>query len=70
MEELEALIILNSLSYVGSIKVRFLMQHYGSAVAALRAPLEEIATFPASPPQCYKLGKKAWKSGSGNKTLI
>jgi DNA processing protein len=35
------------------------MQHYGSASAALQAPLEEIATFPGFGPKILK----AWKEG-------
>lgn len=46
MEEVEALIILNSLSRIGSNKICYLIEHYGSANAVLNAPLEEIATFP------------------------
>lgn len=46
LNELEALLILSRLAYLGSIKIRFLIQHYGSACAALQAPLDEIASFP------------------------
>lgn len=59
MDELEALLILNSLPYVGSIKIRLLMQHYGSATTVLRIPLEEIATFPGFGPKILQ----AWKKG-------
>jgi len=51
LDELEALLILSSLPHVGSIKVRLLMQYYGSAKAALQAPIEEIATFPGFGPR-------------------
>jgi DNA processing protein len=46
LEELEALLILNSIPLLGSYKIRLLMKHYGSAAAVLKAPLEEIKTFP------------------------
>lgn len=46
MDELEALIILNRLPYLSSIKIRLLMKHFGSALNALKAPLEDIANFP------------------------
>lgn len=59
MEELEALLILSSLPHVGLIKVRLLMQHYGSASAALCASYEEIATFPGFGPKIME----AWKKG-------
>ena len=59
MEELEALIILSSLPSLGSVKIRLLMQHYGSASAALRAPLTELATFPKFGPKTLQ----AWKKG-------
>ncbi len=59
MEELEALLILNSLPHIGSVKIRLLMQHYGSATAALLAPLKEIATFPGFGPKILQ----AWQKG-------
>jgi DNA processing protein len=59
MDELEALLILSSLPHIGSIKIRLLMQFYGSAKAALAAPLEEIETFPGFGPKIMQ----AWKGG-------
>lgn len=70
MDELEALLILSSLSHVGSIKVRLLMQHYGSAVAALQAPLEEIATFPGFGPKILQAWKKGLEEGQWRQNLI
>lgn len=58
LEELEALLILSSLPHVGSIKIRLLMQHYGSALATLQAPLEEIATFPGFGSKILQTWKK------------
>lgn len=46
MKELEALLILNALSHLGSLKIRFLIQQYGSALAALNTPSHELANYP------------------------
>ncbi len=59
MEELEALLILSSLPHIGSVKIRLLMQHYGSAVAALQAPLTELENFPGFGSKILQ----AWKKG-------
>lgn len=62
MNELEALLILNSLPHIGTIKIRRLMEHYGSAVAILQAPLDNIARFPGFGPKIIQ----AWKKGLDN----
>lgn len=59
MEELEALLILSSLPQIGAVKIRLLMHHYGSATAALQAPLTELATFPGFNSKILQ----AWKKG-------
>lgn len=59
MEELEALLILTSLPYLGSIKIRLLMHHYGSAAKALRAPLHELQNFPGFGPKILQ----GWEKG-------
>lgn len=59
MEELEALLIISRLPYVGASKVRFLMEQYGSASALLQAPLEQIAAFPGFGPKVLQ----GWKKG-------
>jgi DNA processing protein len=59
LEELEALLILSGLPYLGSIKTRLLIQHYGSALAALSAPVEELAKFPGFGPKTLQ----AWIKG-------
>jgi len=46
LEELEALIFLNGLPLLGSIKSRLLIQHFGSAASVVNAPLDEITAFP------------------------
>lgn len=59
MDELEALLILTNLPLVGSVKIRLLIQHYGSATATLKAPLEELATFPGFGPKVLQ----GWEKG-------
>lgn len=59
MDELESLLILSSFSHLGPIKIRLLMQFYGSAKAALQAPLEEIQSFSGFGPKVMQ----AWKKG-------
>ena len=45
MKELEALIVLNRLPRLGSVKIRTLMQTFGSAEALMKAPLQEMASL-------------------------
>jgi DNA processing protein len=59
LNELEALLILSNIPYIGSIKVRLLIQHYGSAVDALNAPLKDLALFPGFGPKILD----AWAKG-------
>lgn len=46
MNELEALAVLTSIPYLGSIKIQLLLRRFGSALAALQAPLSDIADLP------------------------
>jgi DNA processing protein len=46
MIENEAFAILASISHLGSIKIRFLLQTFGSAVDALKASTEQISALP------------------------
>jgi DNA processing protein len=70
LDELEALLILSQLPLVGSIKVRLLMQHYGSATAVLKAPLEEIASFPGFGTKILQSWKKGLEEGEWKQNLI
>lgn len=70
MEELEALLILSSLPHVGSVKIRLLMQHYGSAVAALQAPLAELAHFPGFGPKILQAWKKGLEEADWKQNLL
>lgn len=45
LEESEALVILMSMVSIGPMKIRMLVNHFGSAVSALLAPPEEVAPF-------------------------
>ncbi len=61
MDELEALVILSSISSLGSIKIRLLIQHFGSAVEALKAKPSELSLIPGFGPkimQSWELGIK------------
>lgn len=66
MEELEALIVLTGMPYLGSIKIRLLIHQFGSALNALNASQQEIAHLPGFGPkileawQCY-LKEESWK---------
>ncbi|MBA2726564.1 MAG: DNA-protecting protein DprA [Parachlamydiaceae bacterium] len=46
LEELEALVILSSIESIGSVKIRQLLQVFGSALLALLADPSEIASLP------------------------
>lgn len=70
MEELEALLILSSLPHLGSVKIRLLMQHYGSATEALSAPLSELATFPGFGPKILQSWKKGIEEEEWKQNLI
>jgi DNA processing protein len=59
LNELEALLILTHLPCLGSIKIRLLMQTFGSAAAALHAPPDEIAALPGFGPKILQ----AWQEG-------
>jgi DNA processing protein len=46
LNELEALVILAGTPHLGSVKIRLLMKHFGSALNALEAQINEIAILP------------------------
>ena len=46
LTEIEALAILAATSGIGAVKIRFLLQHFGSAISALQASAEEIKKLP------------------------
>jgi DNA processing protein len=60
MNELEALVILGGIPHLGSIKIRTLINHYGSARKALEASIEEIAALPGFGPKILQ-GWALWK---------
>lgn len=69
MNELESLLTLNSLQHLGPVKIRFLIKYYGSASAALQAPLEEIATLPGFTPKVMEGWKKGIDEGEWRQNL-
>lgn len=46
MNELEALVILSQLPYLGSVKIRLLIGHFGSALKVLEAEKDQIESLP------------------------
>lgn len=66
MNELEALVILSSIPQLGSIKIRLLIQNFGSAVNVLNTPLNEIGDLPGFGPKIREaweqtIHQEAWK---------
>ncbi len=46
MEEIKALLLLTNMPLLGSIKIRLLIEHFGSAVTAIQAKKEDLALLP------------------------
>lgn len=69
LTELEALIILSSIPQLGSVKIRTLVQQFGSAVNALEASPEQIAALPDFGPKTTK-GLNEWRSNNSWKKNI
>lgn len=61
LTERDALVILTSIPYLGSIKIRILIHHFGSALAALHADPEMIAELPDFGPKIMQ-GWNRWRS--------
>jgi DNA processing protein len=66
LEELEALLILTGMPYLGSIKIRLLIQRFGSALKALQTPPQELGHLPGFGPKILDswngyLKNQAWK---------
>lgn len=60
LSELEALVALSSIPMLGPIKIRLLIQYYGSALAALEASPTDIAELPDFGPKIAQ-GWTTWK---------
>ncbi len=58
MNELEALVILSHLRHLGSVKIRLLINHFGSALNALEADATDIESLPGFGPKIAH----QWKS--------
>lgn len=66
MNELDALICLTHIPYLGSIKIRTLIHHYGSALEAIQASPDALAELPGFGPKIsqawqHELKKETWK---------
>lgn len=62
MDELEALVILSNIISLGSIKIRLLIQHFGTAVEALKATPHELSLIPGFGPRLIQ----SWEVGIRN----
>lgn len=69
MNELEALIYLTTIPHIGSIKARLLIQHYGSATAALQADPTSLLELPGFGPKIVQAWQNELKKGSGLRYL-
>jgi len=70
LDELEALVRLNHISLLGPIKIRLLMQIYGSAQAALEVPAHELQTIPGFGPKIIEAWKQGLHSSAWEEDLI
>lgn len=64
MGELEALVILTSIPYLGSIKIRMLLSKFGSAIDVLKASPAEIIDLPGFGPKTIEHWNN-WKESKG-----
>lgn len=69
MDELEALLALAHVPHLGSIKIRLLLRHYGSAQNALAADPNEIAQLPGFYPQVIAAFTQAMQERPWHRTL-
>lgn len=60
MEELEALVILSSFPYLGPIKIKLLIEHFGSALEALSARPNELSQLPGFGPKVMAAWQQGW----------
>lgn len=65
MNELEALLSLTTIPFLGSIKIRLLIQYYGSALEALRAPPSSLAELPGFGPKIIQAWQKELNKNQG-----
>lgn len=61
LTEVEALVILTSIPYLGSVRIRALIQHFGSAQTVLDADPAILAEFPDIGPKIVQ-GWRNWRS--------
>lgn len=70
MNELESLVILSGIPFVGTKKIRLLLQHFGSAKGVIEAPLDEISTFPGFGPKTMDYWKKGLDGKQWKQNLL
>lgn len=69
LNELEALLILTSMPLLGSIKIRLLIQHFGSALQAVNAKNEDLLCLPGFGPKILQSWDDNLKNGHWKKDL-
>ncbi len=69
MEELEALLVLTGMPYLGSIKIRLLIQHFGTALRAVQAPYQELGHLPGFGPKILESWNESLKNQAWKKNL-
>ncbi len=69
MEEIEALVALTSIPLLGSIKIRLLVHHFGSALNAIKAKPNEWADLPGFGPKILMFREESLKKGDWRRNL-
>lgn len=69
MNELEALVLLTTIPYLGSVKIRLLIQSYGTAAEALKADRQSLSTLPGFGPKILKSWEECLKNESWRNNL-
>ena len=70
MNELEALVLLTSIPYLGSIRIRLLIQYFGSAVEALKADAKSLASLPGFGPKIMQAWQNSQQQDLWRQNLI
>lgn len=69
MNELEALAFLSAIPLLGSVRIRLLIHHFGSAAAAAQAKISEITPLPGFGPKILESWKNWQKNSSWRENL-
>jgi DNA processing protein len=70
LNELEALLLLTHTPFLGSTKIRLLIAHFGSATAAVQAPLAEWSELPGFGPKILQARQEGQKAVAGTLHLV